>query len=53
MKQRKDFMNDAQKRAIGTASRTHANCLRLLKAAGLNPVARPGKTLSDKANKGT
>ena len=48
-KHRKDYMTEAQRRAIGDAPRTHENCLRLLKAAGLTPVARPGKTAKDKA----
>lgn len=50
--QRKDFMTIAQSRALGIAPRTHGNCIRLLKAAGLNPVARPGKTAKDKAKRG-
>jgi hypothetical protein len=49
--QRKDFMTAAQSRAIGNAPRTHENCIRLLKAAGLHPVARPGKTAKDAARK--
>lgn len=49
--QRKEFMTAAQTRAIGSAPRTHENCLRLLKAAGLNPVARPGKTAKDAAKR--
>jgi hypothetical protein len=50
--QRKDFMSIAQTRAIGTAPRTHQNCMRLLKDAGLTPVARPGKTAKDAAKRG-
>lgn len=50
--QRKDFMNAAQTRALGNAPRTHENCLRLLKEAGLTPVARPGKTAKDNAKRG-
>ena len=48
---RKDFMSAAQTRAIGAAPRTHENCIRLLKAAGLTPVARPGKTAKDAAKR--
>jgi hypothetical protein len=48
---RKNFMTAAQTRAIGNAPRTHENCIRLLKAAGLHPVARPGKTAKDAARK--
>lgn len=43
MKQRKDFMTEADKRAMGDMPRTHANCL---KATG---KARPGKTAKDKS----
>lgn len=50
--QRKEFMTSAQSRAIGNAPRTHQNCLRLLKEAGLTAVARPGKTAKDKARRG-
>lgn len=50
--QRKEFMSAAQTRALGNAPRTHENCLRLLKEAKLNPVARPGKTAKDKAKRG-
>lgn len=50
--QRKEFMTAAQSRAIGNAPRTHSNCIRLLKEAGLAPVARPGKTAKDKARRG-
>lgn len=46
--QRKDFMTAAQAKAIGNAPRTHENCIRLLKEAGLAPVARPGKTAKDR-----
>jgi hypothetical protein len=41
--QRKDFMTEAQKKAMGNAPRTHANC------RDKTGVARPGKTASDRA----
>ena len=50
--QRKDYMSEAQKRAIGAAPRSHDNCKRLLDKAGLPAVARPGKTAQDKARRG-
>lgn len=44
-------MTAAQAKAMGDAPRSHQNCLRLLKEAGLTPVMRPGKTAKDKAKK--
>jgi len=49
---RADFMSAAQSRAMGNAPRTHENCRRLLAAAKLAPVNRPGKTAKDRALKG-
>lgn len=58
---RADYMSEAQKRAVRdfeqkwyngkTAPRTHANMLEATKAAGLHPVARPGKTAKDRARR--
>lgn len=48
---RADYMTAAQQKALGSAPRSHQNCLRLLKEANLPPVMRPGKTAKDKAKK--
>jgi hypothetical protein len=45
MTHRKDFMTEADKRAMGQMPRTHENCL---KATG---KMRPGKTAKDKAKR--
>ena len=44
--QRKDFMTDAHKKAMGDTPRTHADCLRL------TGVRRPGKTAKDRWQNG-
>lgn len=41
-KERKEYMTEAQKKAMGNQPRTHQNCI---KATG---VARPGKTAKDR-----
>jgi hypothetical protein len=45
-KERKDFMSDKHKTAMGNMPRTHQNCKQ---ATG---VMRPGKTAKDRANRG-
>lgn len=42
---RKDFMTEAQKKAMGSFPRTHANC------RDKTGVARPGKTAADRHRK--
>lgn len=44
--QRKDFMTNDDKKAMGIVPRTHANCIRLTKKA------RPGKTACERARRG-
>ena len=44
-KERKDYMTDSQKRAMGDLPRTHRNCIERTR------VARPGKTAKDRAMK--
>jgi len=46
MKERKDYMTNTQKVAMGNLPRTHANCKLHTK------VMRPGKTAKDRANGG-
>ena len=43
MKDRKDFMTETQKIAMGNLPRTHQNCL------AKTGVMRPGKTAKDRA----
>lgn len=45
-KDRKDYMTETQKAAMGTLARTHQNCIEK------TGVARPGKTAKDRANRG-
>lgn len=45
-KERKDYMSEAQKKAMGRLPRTHANCVEK------TGVARPGKTRKDRARGG-
>ncbi len=44
--QRKDFMTDEDKKAMGNLPRTHQNCFKMTKKS------RPGKTKCEKARKG-
>lgn len=44
-KERKEFMTNIQKDAMGKLPRTHRNCLEK------TGVARPGKTAKDRAGK--
>jgi hypothetical protein len=44
--QRKDYMTEKDKRAMGAMPRTHSNCLKM------TGVMRPGKTAKDKAKRG-
>jgi hypothetical protein len=46
MKNRADYMTEADKKAMGKLPRTHQNCL------AKTGKARPGKTAKDKARKG-
>ncbi len=41
---RQDYMNSANKKAMGNLPRTHQNCIEK------TGVARPGKTAKDRAN---
>lgn len=43
MKERKDYMTESQKAAMGNLPRTHQNCI------AKTGVARPGKTAKDRA----
>lgn len=45
-RERKDYMTEADKRAMGDLPRTHANCV------AKTGKARPGKTAKDKAKGG-
>jgi len=45
VKERSEYMTNAQKRAMGVLPRTHDNCL------AKTGVARPGKTAKDRALK--
>ena len=42
-KERKDYMTETQKTAMGSLPRTHQNCIEK------TGVARPGKTAKDRA----
>lgn len=44
--QRKDFMTEADKKAMGNMPRTHQNCFKATKKN------RPGKTACERARKG-
>ena len=46
MKERKEYMSEAHKRAMGRLPRNHANCMEK------TGVMRPGKTRKDRAKGG-
>ena len=46
VKERKEYMTETQKTAMGNLPRTHQNCI------AKTGVARPGKTAKDRAARG-